>query len=66
MGDLLFSSKTDIAQLTKAFKKLRQIKPKSGFGQYSLLVMSKVNPAKKKYTRNPEKVGKSRKIEHGT
>jgi cyclopropane fatty-acyl-phospholipid synthase-like methyltransferase len=66
MGDLLFSSKTDIDQLTKAFKMWRQIKPKSAFGQYTLLVMSKVNPAKKKYTRNAEKVGKSRKIEHGT
>jgi cyclopropane fatty-acyl-phospholipid synthase-like methyltransferase len=66
MGDLLFSSKTDIAQLTKSFKMLRQSKPKGGFGQYALLVMSKVNPAKKKYTRNAVKVGKSSKIDHIT
>jgi hypothetical protein len=42
MGDLFFSPKTDIAQLEKAFRILRQIKPKNGFGQeYALLVMSK-------------------------
>ncbi len=43
MGDLFFSPKTDIAQLAKAFRILREIKPKpkSGFGQYALLVMSK-------------------------
>jgi cyclopropane fatty-acyl-phospholipid synthase-like methyltransferase len=41
MGDLFFSRKTDIAQLAKAFRILRQIKPKNGFGQYALLVMSK-------------------------
>jgi cyclopropane fatty-acyl-phospholipid synthase-like methyltransferase len=41
MGDLLFSPKTDIAQLAKAFRILGEIKPKSGFGQYALLVMSK-------------------------
>jgi hypothetical protein len=41
MGDLFFSPKTDIAQLAKAFRILGEIKPKSGFGQYALLVMSK-------------------------
>jgi cyclopropane fatty-acyl-phospholipid synthase-like methyltransferase len=41
MGDLFFSRKTDIAQLVKAFRILRQIKPKNGLGQYALLVMSK-------------------------
>jgi cyclopropane fatty-acyl-phospholipid synthase-like methyltransferase len=41
MGDLFFSSKTDITKLAKAFRILRQIKPKNGFGQYALLVMSK-------------------------
>lgn len=66
MGDLLFTSKTDITQLTKEFRMLRKIMPKSGFGQYTLLVMSKVNPAKKKYRRNAKKVGNSRKIEQGT
>jgi len=42
MGDLFFSHKTDIAHLSKTFRILRQIKPKSGFGQYALLMMSKV------------------------
>jgi cyclopropane fatty-acyl-phospholipid synthase-like methyltransferase len=41
MGDLFFSPKTDIAQLEKAFRILRQIKPKNGFEQYALLLMSK-------------------------
>lgn len=41
IGDLFFSSKTDISKLAKAFKILRQIKPKNGLGQYALLVMSK-------------------------
>jgi cyclopropane fatty-acyl-phospholipid synthase-like methyltransferase len=41
MGDLFFRPKTDIAQLTKAFTILREIKPRRGFGQYALLVMSK-------------------------
>jgi cyclopropane fatty-acyl-phospholipid synthase-like methyltransferase len=42
MGELFFSPKTDIAHLAKTFRILRQIKsPKSGFGQYALLVMSK-------------------------
>jgi hypothetical protein len=41
MGDLFFSPQTDIAQLEKAFRILRQIKPKNGFEQYALLVMSK-------------------------
>jgi cyclopropane fatty-acyl-phospholipid synthase-like methyltransferase len=41
MGDLFFSPKTDIAELTKAFRILREIKPKSGLEQYALLVMSK-------------------------
>ena len=41
MGDLFFRPKTDIAHLTKAFKIMREIKPKRGFGQYALLVMSK-------------------------
>jgi hypothetical protein len=41
MGDLFFSPKTDITQLAKVFRILREIKSKkSGFGQYSLLVMS--------------------------
>jgi len=41
MGDLFFSPKTDTAQLEKAFRILRQVKPKNGFGQYVLLVMSR-------------------------
>jgi hypothetical protein len=41
MGDLFFSPKTDIAQLEKAFRILRQIKPKNSFGQYIVLVMSR-------------------------
>jgi 16S rRNA G1207 methylase RsmC len=41
MGDLFFSPKTDIAHLDKAFKILRQIKPKNGFRDYAVLVMSK-------------------------
>jgi cyclopropane fatty-acyl-phospholipid synthase-like methyltransferase len=41
MGDLFFSPKTDLARLEKAFMILTQIKPKNGFGQYALLVMSK-------------------------
>jgi hypothetical protein len=41
MGDLFFSRKTDIAHLSKTFRILRQIKPKRGFGQYALLMMSK-------------------------
>jgi 16S rRNA G1207 methylase RsmC len=42
MGDLLiFSPKTDIAHLEKAFRILRQIKPKNGFRDYALLVMSR-------------------------
>jgi 2-polyprenyl-3-methyl-5-hydroxy-6-metoxy-1,4-benzoquinol methylase len=42
MGDLFFSPKSDIAQLTKAFRILRKIKSsKSGFEQYVLLMMSK-------------------------
>ena len=41
MGELFFSPKTDIAQLAKAFRILREIKSKSGFGQYAVLVMSK-------------------------
>ena len=42
MGELFFSPKTDIAHLTKAFRILREIRPKRrGFGQYALLVMSK-------------------------
>jgi len=48
IGDLFFSPETDIAQLSKAFKMLKQIKPKTSFRQYALLVMSKVNPTKKK------------------
>jgi hypothetical protein len=31
MGDLFFSPKTDIAHLEKAFRILRQIKPKNAF-----------------------------------
>lgn len=45
MGDLFFSPKTDIAQLEKAFRILRQIKPKNGFEQYVLLVMSRSGQA---------------------
>jgi len=41
MGDLFFSPKTEIAQLEKAFRMLRQIKPKNGFRDYALLVMSR-------------------------
>jgi cyclopropane fatty-acyl-phospholipid synthase-like methyltransferase len=43
MGDLFFSRNTDISQLAKAVRILREIKakPKRGFGQYALLVMSK-------------------------
>ena len=41
MGDLFFSHKTDIAHLSKTFRTPRQIKPKRGFGQYALLMMSK-------------------------
>jgi hypothetical protein len=41
MGDLFFSPKTDIARLDKAFRILRQIKPKNGFRDYALLVMSR-------------------------
>ncbi len=41
MGDLFFSPKTDIAHLGKAFGLLRQIKPKNGFRDYALLVMSR-------------------------
>jgi 16S rRNA G1207 methylase RsmC len=40
-GDLFFSPKTDITQLSNTFRILRQIKPKNGFEQYVLLVMSK-------------------------
>jgi 16S rRNA G1207 methylase RsmC len=45
MGDLFFSPKTDIAQLEKAFRILRQIKAKNGFEQYALLVMSRSGQA---------------------
>jgi hypothetical protein len=42
MGDLFFSRKTDIAELAKAFRIIREISsPKSGFEHYALLVMSK-------------------------
>src|SRR5215831_5155932 len=41
MGDLFFSPKTDIAHLKKAFIFLKQIKPKNGFRDYALLVMSR-------------------------
>jgi len=41
MGDLFFSLKTDIAYLEKAFRILRQFKPKNGFRYYALLVMSR-------------------------
>jgi len=43
MCDLFFSRNTDIAQLAKAVRILREIKakPKRGFGQYALLVMSR-------------------------
>jgi len=41
IGDLFFPPKTDIAELAKAFRIVREIKSKSdGFEQYSLLVMS--------------------------
>ena len=42
-GDLFFSPKTDIAHLEKAFRILRQIKPKNGFRDYALLVMSRAS-----------------------
>jgi cyclopropane fatty-acyl-phospholipid synthase-like methyltransferase len=41
MGDMFFSPKTDIAHLEKAFRILREIKPKNGFRDYALLVMSR-------------------------
>jgi cyclopropane fatty-acyl-phospholipid synthase-like methyltransferase len=41
IGEWFFSPKTDIAYLSKTFRLLREIKPKSGFGRYALLVMSK-------------------------
>ena len=41
MGDLFFSPKTDIAHLKKVFRILKEIKPKSDFERYALLVMSK-------------------------
>jgi hypothetical protein len=42
IGDLFFSPKSDIDQLMKAFRILREIKSsKSGFEQYVLLLMSK-------------------------
>jgi hypothetical protein len=41
MGDLFFSPKADIAYLEKAFRILRHIKPKKGFRDYALLVMSR-------------------------
>jgi len=41
MGDLFFSPKTDIAHLEKAFRILKQIRPKNGFRDYALLVMSR-------------------------
>ena len=41
IGEWFFSPKTDIAHLSKTFRILREIKPKSGFGRYALLVMSK-------------------------
>ena len=39
MGDLFFSP--DMVRLEKAFRILRQIKPRNGFRDYALLVMSK-------------------------
>jgi ribosomal protein L11 methylase PrmA len=42
IGDLFFSCKTDIAELAKAFRIVREIRStKSGFEHYALLVMSK-------------------------
>jgi methyltransferase family protein len=41
IGEWFFSPKTDITYLSKTFRLLREIKPKSGFGRYALLVMSK-------------------------
>jgi 16S rRNA G1207 methylase RsmC len=41
IGDLFFSPKTDIAHLEKAFRILTQIKPRNGFRDYALLVMSR-------------------------
>jgi SAM-dependent methyltransferase len=42
MGDLFFSHTTDIAQLLKTFRILKEIRSsKSGFEQYALLMMSK-------------------------
>ena len=41
MCDLFFSPKTDMVQLEKAFRILREIKPSNGFRGYALLVMSR-------------------------
>jgi 23S rRNA G2445 N2-methylase RlmL len=41
MGDIVFSPKTDMTRLLKEFRILREDRPKSGSGEYTLLVMSK-------------------------
>jgi hypothetical protein len=42
MGELFFSPKSDMAELAKTFRILREIRNRSdGFEQYSLLVLSK-------------------------
>ena len=41
IGEWFFSPKTDIAHLSKTFRDPVRVKPKSGFGRYALLVMSK-------------------------
>jgi 16S rRNA G1207 methylase RsmC len=41
MGDLFFSPKNDKAHLKKAFRILKEIKPRNDFERYAVLVMSK-------------------------
>jgi cyclopropane fatty-acyl-phospholipid synthase-like methyltransferase len=41
MGDLFFSPKADLTRLSEEFRILKEIKPKTGFEVYILLVMSK-------------------------
>jgi cyclopropane fatty-acyl-phospholipid synthase-like methyltransferase len=40
MGEFFFSPKTDLARLSKMFRIVRKIKPKSGFREYTLVVMT--------------------------
>ena len=41
MGELFFSPKADLTRLSKQFRILKEIKPKTGVRAYTLLVMSK-------------------------